>query len=182
MSSPSGDMTSPDGGATGGGSTSPPSGSTSGGSMSGGGGTTQGGGTTAGQTGGSSEDGSMSDPTVTTGTSGSGVLGGESVGRGPGRASSGIVRLRDVVRDNRYVVRLRLDADRLAARGLQTANVVAGLTALQIGIEEDPEDGHGLTWLASFAGPRPPLAQEVAGTSVPLGPGRRNRAARRPPR
>src|SRR5439155_24884763 len=80
--------------------------------------------------------------------------------------SASSVRLRAVVRDDRYAVRLRLDADRLAARNLRPADVVAGLTALRLAPAEDPDVG--LAWLTTFGGPRAPRTGEVADTMLPV--------------
>jgi multidrug efflux pump len=78
--------------ATTGGGTTGGGGGTGGGGQGGGGGTTGGGGT------GIAGPGASSTLTVTSGTTGSGVLSASSNGRGPGRPSTAIVRLRDVAR------------------------------------------------------------------------------------
>jgi multidrug efflux pump len=72
------------------------SGTPTGGANTGGGGGTGGGGSTVGGGTGLGGAGSTGTVTITTGTTGSGVLSGATLGRGPGRPSAAIVRLRDV--------------------------------------------------------------------------------------
>ncbi len=96
---------------------------------------------------------------------------------GPMPQSTSIVRLRDVVRENKYLVRIQLDAARLAAHHVRPADVVAALKSVyHHTVQEDPDakpvGGQMLTWLLTVGGPQPPLPQEVAnvkvgGTGVP---------------
>jgi multidrug efflux pump len=91
-----------------------------------------------------------------------------------GSPSSPIVRLRDVVTDNKFVFRIRLDAGRLAHWGVRPADVVAALQSVyhnEVREESEPgrRGGNGLTWLATFGGPRPPLVRDLADLQVTLG-------------
>jgi multidrug efflux pump len=90
-------------GALGGGGTTGGGGTALGGGTTGGGGTAAGGGTTASGLMGGSSSSSMAGLSINSGTGGSGVTGGgvlsgEALGRGPGRPSAAVVRLRDVAR------------------------------------------------------------------------------------
>jgi multidrug efflux pump subunit AcrB len=91
----------------------------------------------------------------------------------PPDQSIGIVRLRDVVRDNRYHVRLRLDATQLARRNLRPVDVLETLSPRPVSFTEDPEampgDGPALNWLLIYGGPEPPVARTVAETVVGAG-------------
>jgi multidrug efflux pump subunit AcrB len=92
---------------------------------------------------------------------------------GPTPQSTGIVRLRQVTRADKYFVRLKLDPARLAAKNLRAREVTAALKASGITIREDPDaqpvDGETLTWLAVYGGDRAPFADEVAQTRVIFG-------------
>jgi multidrug efflux pump len=120
-------------------------------------------------------------PGGSTGQSTSSAQGGSAPQTGPTPQAIGIVRLRDVVRADKYYVRLRLDPARLAAHRLGPEDVVAALRALHVTTTPDPDakavDGRTLVWLTAWGGARPPLRREVAATrvaaagreSVPLG-------------
>ncbi len=97
--------------------------------------------------------------------------------------STGIVYLRDVVRDNKYYVRLRFDPAALARNHLTPSEVAASLRPAPVEVKEETDvkqrtdstfaaPGPGLTWVATYGGPRPPIVDEVADTRVitPRGP------------
>jgi multidrug efflux pump len=88
----------------------------------------------------------------------------------PDDAATGIVRLRDVVRENRYYFRIRFEPDQLSRRHLKVGDVVKALTPPPRSILEDPDakpaNGQTLIWLATYGGPDPPTTQDVADTSV----------------
>ena len=103
----------------------------------------------------------------------SGPLSGQSSSinlNGPMPAVTGIIRLRDVVRENDYVMRLRFDPDQLARRGLRADAVVDGLQPQPVSIKEDPDakpvNGQVLTWLATYEGIEPPSALELAAAEI----------------
>ena len=89
---------------------------------------------------------------------------------GPTSPATGIIRLRDVVREDEYVMRLRFDPDRLARRGLRADAVVDALQPRPVSIKEDPDarpvNGQTLTWLATYAGIEPPSALELAAAEI----------------
>src|SRR5262249_37677220 len=78
----------------------------------------------------------------------------------PTAQSTGIVRLRDVVRENRYYVRIQFDADKLAYRKLHPADVVRAMNPQPRSIHEDPEfptpGVEPLIWRASSGGAASP--------------------------
>jgi multidrug efflux pump subunit AcrB len=85
-----------------------------------------------------------------------------------------LVRMRDVVREDRYRVRLQLAAVRLAAHGLTAAEVVAALAEQGIPSSPDPDvepadEEEPLVHLLSFRGPSPPTEDEVASRTVRAG-------------
>src|SRR5271155_4495783 len=92
---------------------------------------------------------------------------------GPNAQSTGIIRLRDVVRENDYVVRLRFDAARLQRWGLSASAVVGALKPRPLFIREDPDataaNGQMLTWLATYQGVEPPAVLDLAASEVALG-------------
>ena len=94
---------------------------------------------------------------------------------GPTPPVTGIIRLRDVVRENEYVMRLRFDPAQLAHRGLRPNDVVDSLEPRPVSIEEDPDaqhqSGQALTWLATYAGVEPPSALDLAATEIRVGSG-----------
>ena len=89
---------------------------------------------------------------------------------GPTPAVTGIIRLRDVVRDNEYVMRLRFDPSQLTRRGLRPDDVVGALEPRPISIQEDPDtppvNGQALTWLATYKGFDPPSSLELAAAEI----------------
>ena len=89
---------------------------------------------------------------------------------GPTPAVTGIIRLRDVVRDNEYVMRLRFDPSQLNRRGLRPEDVVGALEPRPISIKEDPDappvNGQTLTWLATYGGFEPPSSLELAAAEI----------------
>jgi multidrug efflux pump len=94
---------------------------------------------------------------------------------GPTPQTTGIVRLRDVVRENRYFVRIRLDPARLAGRDLRPTDVIAALTPSPLQVTPEADDasagGQALTWVATYGGFRPPAPEEVAQATVNVGRG-----------
>jgi multidrug efflux pump len=94
---------------------------------------------------------------------------------GPTPPVTGLVRLRDVVRDDMFVIRLRFDPAKLAARGLRADAVIDALQPKPISIKEDPgtkpENGQSLTWLATYTGIDPPSGLQLAATEIKSGPG-----------
>src|SRR5438045_209726 len=85
-----------------------------------------------------------------------------------------LVRMRDVVREDRYAVRLRLDPARLAARALKPADVVAALARAGIPARPDPDGvpsgGEPLVYLLNFRGRAAPTETEVADRRIKDGP------------
>jgi multidrug efflux pump len=80
-----------------------------------------------------------------------------------------IVKLRDIVRENKYFVRIRLDPDKLKKHDLHPDDVAAGLRpALSLRPDPDnPGTPEGtFTWLAVYRGPQPPHADEIAKNTV----------------
>jgi multidrug efflux pump subunit AcrB len=97
--------------------------------------------------------------------------GGASTLTGPTPQATGIVRLRHVVRENKFYVRLRLDPEKLAARKLRVADVVKSLKEdSYLPLEKDPDSapvgGETLNWLAIYGGDLSPVLQEVAETPI----------------
>ncbi len=89
--------------------------------------------------------------------------------------STGIVRLRDVVRNNRYFYRIRLDPAKLAQRNLTAQDALKALqprptsiTPETAGDKEPPP-----TWLAKYSGFQAPSVERLAATRIVLGGGRR---------
>ena len=71
--------------------------------------------------------------------------------------ATGIVRLIDVVRQNKYYMRIILDADKLSKAGIEANDVVTALRPLVHTVIADPdvkpaEGQPQLTWLAIFGG------------------------------
>ncbi|HEV3261758.1 MAG TPA: efflux RND transporter permease subunit [Gemmataceae bacterium] len=93
---------------------------------------------------------------------------------GPTPQSTGIVYLRDVVRENRYYVRIRLDPAKLASRGLRAEYVTRTLNPPPRSIGPDPDatrpNGEVLTWKATYGGVEAPIERELADTRIPLPP------------
>jgi multidrug efflux pump len=88
----------------------------------------------------------------------------------PPSQTIGIVRVRDVVRENKYYMRVRFDSDKLAKDHLTVNNVLADLRALRLRTEADPdaqlENGEKLTWFLIFNGTRAPVTGDVANTRL----------------
>src|ERR1019366_34017 len=84
-----------------------------------------------------------------------------------------IVKLRDVVRENKYFVRIQLDPTKLASRKLTPGQVTDLLKPAPLDIvpegDADPEDESTMTWLATYGGGQPPHMDELANTLVVLG-------------
>ena len=78
----------------------------------------------------------------------------------------GIVRLRDVVSENKYTVRVRFDPAKLAAAHLKPDAVMNGLKPRPSVVYPDPDDrppdGQPMTWLALYRGAAPPVPAEIA--------------------
>jgi len=98
---------------------------------------------------------------------------------GPVPQAAGIVRLRDVVKANKYYVRIRLDPAKLAGRYLQPADTAAAVTAalksafpdavVSMDTETAPVGGQELTYLATVGGWLPPAERELADTKLTVG-------------
>src|SRR5260370_33078443 len=81
-----------------------------------------------------------------------------------------IVKLRDLVRQNKYYVRIRFDHDKLDKRGLQAHQAAAALRPAPLSILPDPDDkaNDPLTCIATYSDlpcppphRRPPSARET---------------------
>jgi multidrug efflux pump len=83
-----------------------------------------------------------------------------------------IVRLRDVVRENKYYLRIQLDPAKLKARNLEPAEVVTALRPHPVNITAgaDAVGGQTVTWLASYTGPQAPHPEEIADARIAVGP------------
>ena len=81
---------------------------------------------------------------------------------GPTPPVTGLVRLRDVVRDDEYVMRLRFDPAKLASRGLRADAVVAALEPRPVSIKEDPD-------AKPEQRPDPDLVGDLHGNRAPVG-------------
>jgi hydrophobe/amphiphile efflux-1 (HAE1) family protein len=86
----------------------------------------------------------------------------------------GRVRIRDVVGENKYRFRLRLDPARLKAHNLTAAEVLAALQRDGVTVRElfggFAPAGDGLPYIATFRGARAPYEAEVAARQLMLGP------------
>jgi multidrug efflux pump len=99
---------------------------------------------------------------------------------GPVPQAAGIVRLRDVVKANKYHVRIRLDPAKLASSYLKPADTTAAVTAAVKGafpeavVSKDSDTaaggGQDLTYLATVGGWQPPAEREVADIKIAVGP------------
>ena len=82
----------------------------------------------------------------------------------------GIVRVRDVVRENKYFLRVPFDLEKLAKYGLNAQKVRSVLDTLRMRVRTDPdtqdEPGKTLTWIVSVGGPRAPTADELGETVI----------------
>ena len=90
----------------------------------------------------------------------------------PGQAmattqATAIVTVGDVVRENKYFVRIRLDPAKLAQRKLDPLDVAAALK-LRTDPDLDANENPNLTWLAVLGGAQPPHVDEVGNTVLPL--------------
>jgi multidrug efflux pump subunit AcrB len=85
-----------------------------------------------------------------------------------------VVRLRNVVRANKYLVRIPLDLKKLETRGLNPGEVASALVpapqSLAAEAEEESDDAHTLLWLATYGGDRGPRIDEIASTRIAVGP------------
>ncbi len=85
-----------------------------------------------------------------------------------------LVRMRDVVREDRFAVRLRFDPARLAARDLTPQGVVAALAQVGIPARPDvdhlPADGPPLVYILTFRGAGAPTEAAVADRKIKAGP------------
>ncbi len=83
---------------------------------------------------------------------------------------TGIIRLRDVVRDDQYVLRLRFDPDQLVRRGLRPEEVVNALQPKPVSVREaadaQPINGQAFTWLAAYKGFEAPSALDLASAEI----------------
>jgi multidrug efflux pump len=93
---------------------------------------------------------------------------------GVGGQATSIVKLRHLVRQNKYFMRIRLDLAELERRGLQPGEVAAALKpaphAISVDQEDQPANAATLSWLAIYTGTQPPHVEEVANTVVAVGP------------
>ena len=89
---------------------------------------------------------------------------------GPMPPVTGVIRLRDVVRENQYVMQLRFDPAQLGRRGLRADSVVGALQPQPLFIKEAPDaepvNGETLTWLATYAGYEPPSPQDLTAAEI----------------
>ena len=121
---------------------------------------------------------------VMTGTSGASGASGTpgmtgTAAPGGARQSAGIVYLKDVVRANKYFVRIRLDPDKLKSpdplkrSDIEPGEVISALSPPPISITADPDaptmHGRTLTWLAAYTGPEAPHVDEIAKTKIAIG-------------
>jgi multidrug efflux pump len=102
---------------------------------------------------------------ASTSSSASNAVGGQAIG---------IVRLKDVVVENKYHVRIHLDATRLAERNLTANQAIEALKPRPYAIAPEPDakpiKGQILDWLATYGQPAAPLNEEVASTKIAVGP------------
>lgn len=90
-----------------------------------------------------------------------------------------IVKLKNLVRENKYFVRLHLDLHRLEAYDLDPSDLAAELEAatrlkpnpITISVDPDapPGDEHALVWLATVRGEQAPHVEDIENTLVRLG-------------
>jgi multidrug efflux pump len=90
----------------------------------------------------------------------------------PAAPATGIVYLRDVVRENKYTFRIKLDPEKLTARNFRPGDVTLALASAHVMVRPDPEapsDGdEPFTWLAVYSDQHPPLEQQVADTRLTI--------------
>ncbi len=88
-------------------------------------------------------------------------------------AAGRLVRMRDVVRENRYFAHVRLDPARLASHGLAPAQVARALNRADVQFAKDEEAsaarGQPAVYLATLRGARPPSEQDVADVVLAFG-------------
>jgi multidrug efflux pump len=90
-----------------------------------------------------------------------------------GGQATPIVKLRDVVRENKYYVRIQLDAAKLADRNLEFGQVIDALKQAHLIITPDQDAkaaGPTPTFQVIYKGPQPPHVEEVANTKLVVGP------------
>jgi multidrug efflux pump len=90
---------------------------------------------------------------------------------GPTAPATGIVYLKDVVRENKYFFRIKLDPAKLAGKNFSPGEVLTALSRSHLGIKEDPEfkpaAGHmAAVYVATIGGQHAPLEQELADTRL----------------
>jgi multidrug efflux pump len=92
---------------------------------------------------------------------------------GPTPLATGIVRLRDVVRESRFYVRITLDADKMAKRKLQADKLLETLIPRPLIVEEDPDspptNGQQFTWFAIYGALEAPQEEELANSKLSSG-------------
>ncbi len=105
-----------------------------------------------------------------------GTQNGANASSSAGGQATAIVRLRDVVRANKYYVRIHLDPAKLAQRNIEIAEVLHALlpsplktTPNTLVADAPPDDGQALTWLASYGGDQPPHVEDIARTVIHTG-------------
>jgi multidrug efflux pump len=120
----------------------------------------------------SSTSGTTTNGAATTDLNGQG---GSSTQTGPVAPSVGIVRLRHVVRENRFCFRIRLDPAKLAAHSISASRVAEGLKPLRITLTDDPDikspNADAPIWLAMAVTREAPRVAELAADLVPTGRG-----------
>src|SRR5260370_32366844 len=81
-----------------------------------------------------------------------------------------IVKLRDLVRQNKYYVRIRFDHDKLEKCGLQAHQAAAALRPAPLSILPDPFDkaNDPLSWIATYSGMHSPHVDELANSTVEI--------------
>jgi multidrug efflux pump subunit AcrB len=100
-------------------------------------------------------------------SNGSSDSGSETVG-GSTPPTTSIVRLRDVVRENRYYVRIQLDPAKLPGGKLRLDAVALNPRPRSIEEDTDADPAHakGMSWLATYGGTEPPVEEDVGQTEV----------------
>jgi multidrug efflux pump len=89
-----------------------------------------------------------------------------------------IVKLKDLVRENKYFVRIQLDLDKIESRDVDPGELATALEiatrhkpnpmTITIDPEADKNDKSKLTWLAIFRGRQAPHVEDVGDTTVSL--------------
>jgi multidrug efflux pump subunit AcrB len=88
--------------------------------------------------------------------------------------AAGVIHLRDVVRENRFAMQIRLDPQKLTSRNLEPDEVIKALATRHVSIAPDADsplaNGQPLVWLATTGGPRAPTPQEFGNKHIAVGP------------